>query len=170
MNPESDDARKEAAELLAKYVTDYYRDYMTITKEIQSLQMKKAEIVKKMDEFIENLSVLSGLPKERWEKSMLNVHFSLIGKSIGDAIELIIKSEGPQTQKALIDKMRAEGVKISAKAPYAVIKNAILRDSRKRFKLLDDGRVDLGKRKENKKPVPALLGRAMSEFEKRRKG
>ncbi|MGA7159909.1 MAG: hypothetical protein WBZ48_02835, partial [Bacteroidota bacterium] len=131
MTPNSDDFGKKAAEKFAEYLTNHNRESMLISQQINSLRARQAEMDRKLDGFIHLMAGLTGLPKERMQKTLLDVHFSLIGKSIGDAMELILLSEGAQKQKYLIEKMRADGVKISTKAPYAVIKNAILRDKRK---------------------------------------
>ncbi len=145
----SEKQSKELAEVLQAKVNEYREKYMVISQEITALKVKQLELERQMDGFIDGLARITGQPKERWQKALLNVEFSLWGKSIGDALETIILSEGAQKQKYLIDKMRAEGVKISRKAPYAVIKNAILRDKRKRFTMLDDGRVDVVTTKAN---------------------
>ncbi len=159
MSSKNDSTRTAATEMMegvGAFVNNYHEEFMELTEQINSLQLKKAELVKKMDEFIDNLASVSGLPKERLQKKYLGKHFSLIGKSIGDALELILITEGAQRQKDLIHKMRAEGVKISEKAPYAVIKNAIMRDKRKRFKMLDDGRVDLQTKTRSKRSWSGL--------------
>jgi len=153
MNPKSEDKDQKSMEWFFELLNKHKREYMMISQQIASLRAKQAQMNKEMDEFIATMSKVSGITKERLQKDLLGVQFSLIGMSIGNAIEAIILSDGPQKQKALIDRMRAEGVKISTSSPYSVLKNAILRDKRKRFKVLEDGRVDVVKKAENKKPA-----------------
>jgi hypothetical protein len=69
---------------------------------------------------------------------------------ITDAIYSILKVAGePKTKSEIIDKLRESGVKISLKTPRVVLNTAIKNDKGKRFKVLEDGRVDLVKVKKD---------------------
>lgn len=66
--------------------------------------------------------------------------------TLGDAMEKIIKEHGPQSQKDLIERIRAAGIRLSERNPYISLGAAIRNDAKKRFVRVE-GRVAL--RKEN---------------------
>ncbi len=63
---------------------------------------------------------------------------------IGDAIERIILMAGaPITKDKIIERLREGGVRLSLKYPKAVLNTALKGDKEKRFKIREDGLIDL---------------------------
>jgi hypothetical protein len=129
--------------------------------EMMPLQEKRRELVKDIRKILRNRKnitdyVKTGLPKielfdeylKRQEVQPLNPSMKL-----GDAIEAIIKTDGPQFQKDIINKIRNAEIRLSEKNPYPVIYAAVYRDKEKRFKILPDGRVDLALKAKGNQPA-----------------
>lgn len=140
--------KDELADVVEYAVKDLKGEIMAYDNQIMVLQQKKAEAVKKLEDFLKYIKKMSGKKDlaldSMFDRSRQPVHSHM---TIGDAVEALILNEGAQTQTELIKKVKAAGIRVSEKAPYVVIGNAIRRDSRKRFKILNDGRVDLRNRK-----------------------
>ncbi len=67
--------------------------------------------------------------------------------TIGDAMEMLLLEEGSLHQKEIISKLKEYGFELNSKNPHIIIANAIKKDSRERFRRLNDGRVSLTHKK-----------------------
>ena len=140
-------------EFLAKWFQQLSSEYIGINTQIQSLSDRKRVI-------LENFGIIVELirrwkeenPKRKLPKLVLppGVEYRLNPKAtIGDAMEMILKKRGALPRKQLIDLLLKTGIEMSRKNPQVVVSNAIKRDAKQRFIVLDDRKVTL--RKENEK-------------------
>jgi len=142
--------RKNLEEAIAERMTYYgtlFDNLQVINKEIAGQQALKNHTLDLMKSTLDDLSTIQKtfpsldvpimpLPPE--------LQFPLgVNTKIGDAIESILKRNGSMRRPALLKLLQVSGIPINPNAPHTVIANAIKRDTKKRFKILKDGRVAL---------------------------
>ena len=125
-------------------------EIIRLQAEIAKLMQKRNTLLKESKDILATVKQYSNLSKEEYaEKFFSEVPILLLTSDmqIGDAMEVIIKTQGAQFQKDIIAKIRSTGIRLSEKAPYVVIGNIVRHDKQKRFKILKDGRVGLTREK-----------------------
>ena len=117
-------------------------------KEIALRKQKKA-LVKELQSLKQAEYVASGEATEDFVKIFGKLAVVLLTENtpLGDAIEANLTAFGPMTRTELIESLNDQGVPISPNSPHQVLANAIKRDPKKRFEILEDRRVGLKGRK-----------------------
>ncbi len=139
---------------------------LTLRAELRKVEMEMAVLQSKRRELVEKIEhqlLKRKAFREAVGKSNIDDIVGMFGKmvenpplkstmNLGDALEVILKADGPQRQKAIIEKIRIAGIKLSEKNPYVTLHAVIHRDARKRFVVLKDKRVGLVGQKNERQP------------------
>ncbi|HUL44134.1 MAG TPA: hypothetical protein VLY03_07225 [Bacteroidota bacterium] len=114
-----------------------------VEKKIPDLLHRQNEIIAKMETLKNAYNILTG--SEYPEKRVLMGEHDQFqsGMTIGDAIELVLRARGPLTRSQLLIELLNHGVSLGETNPRGSLHNAIKRDARKRFEVLENGRVFL---------------------------
>jgi chaperonin cofactor prefoldin len=142
-----------AISLVALRVNSMSAEVSQLTAQINSLTERRDHLLKHINQLIAKLEEFRGkkhLPKApdfvKILSDCLPEDALRSNMKIGDAMELILSYGDPLTQKEIIERIRAAGIRLSEKAPYVVIGNIIRNDKEGRFERLKDGRVSTKKR------------------------
>jgi hypothetical protein len=116
-----------------------------LNERIELLQEEKTFLLKSVKTYLESRNNLRKLHPDIKVEDLQLPSKLLIGANtkIGDAIESILLEHGSMTRKDLLDLLRKSEVRISPKNPRVVLFNAIIKDTKKRFRMLKDGKVEL---------------------------
>jgi hypothetical protein len=112
-----------------------------INFELANLERKKAGILAGLKGILASLDTV---PKDWIIPPEIRFHDKA---TIGDALELVLRERGALSQREIIDTLLGMRFPLNPKHPHVVIANAVLKDRRKRFKRLKDGRVALTEEK-----------------------
>jgi len=123
-----------------KRIEEINNEFNALKGKIENLAKRQHKLNEERDRIIRSLTVVT-FPNPA-------ASFSLSpNMTIGDAMENILRIIGTATQKELIKILNDAFVPISSKNAYVVLANLLIRDAKKRFVKMKDGRITL--RKEN---------------------
>ena len=120
-----------------------------VAQELNWLPTEKRRLLKKLEDILTTLELLR---EKDPTISLDNLDIPLElkvriapGSSIADAMEAILKEFGPMKTAEMILKLREFQISISEKNARIVIRNAIKRDTKQRFILDEEKRIDLAR-------------------------
>ncbi len=145
----------ETIEAMAKFdfalLKKIKQERIRIASQMSRLRKRDSELAKESNAILHRYRSPKELTPDEVDALFANAWFMPLSSSmsLGDAVEALLRKEGPSFQKDIIEAIREAGIRLSEKAPYVVIGRIVKHDSKNRFKILKDGRVAL--RKENEK-------------------
>lgn len=139
----------KAKELIAGLKENWdvvYRDLFWAAEQLRELQLRKERLLSQLDGMLKTFDVLGERPADLRIPPELEFGTKM---TIGDAMEKVLKERGPLPKAELMEVLLKGKVLTNRKTSRILLANAITRDGRKRFKVTEDGKVELTE--ENKK-------------------
>jgi hypothetical protein len=121
-------------------------DLRMVKHEIEQLEYRKQLLLTQLDGMLKTFDVLGERPADLEIPPELRFKPKI---TIGDAMEKVLLERGPLPKKELIEILTQGQVIKNPKNSRILIANAVSKDGRKRFRITQDGKVELAKENKN---------------------
>ena len=129
----------DAMKTLKEQWDNLYKDLLRIDEKLAMLSKQRSELVIKLQTLSDTHLMLGG---KRPLLSPEEAVFSTENPKLGDIIEAMLKERGSMDKYDIEAELERRG-RITSKNGRTILFNAIMRDSKKRFRILADGKVGL---------------------------
>lgn len=126
---------KETTKILLKNWEQISLELHKLKQESQSLAMRKEELLSQLNGLLKTFDILGDRPKDLIIPPEIEFKASA---SIGDTMEAILLQERPLSKGELIRRLQKAG-RLDTKNARIILANAIKRDTKKRFEIVEDG-------------------------------
>jgi hypothetical protein len=110
--------------------------------DLEQAQVRKVRAVERLDAILKTFDTLGERPEDLFIPPELKFKQ---GTTIGNAMQTILTEQGPLPRNELMKMLLDGHVITNRKTARVLLANAIKRDSRKRFSVTQDGKIELRK-------------------------